>query len=377
MSLVSLQGCEAGLGRPLSRLALVATIVGIGAFLVGLFAGQAATALSVLDASFLFFAGLSAGSVALAAAVRIASGRWAEPILPVAEAGVGFFLPALAVLVLLVLCARLFVPWTHGAGALGLLGLAARLLIPTGVLFFLGVRFVAGATGQKAELYRPTTAAVAYCAVYAIALSFWAYDLVMRLSTGPSATVIPAYYFVGAFLSGFAWVALVTAIRGTSGPDLRHDVGKLLFGFIIVWTYLLWSLFLATWYANVPEESAPLLLRWQGSYRPVTQAVLLAVFFWPFWLLFSERFKRRRGTLAFGAATVLLGLWAERFLLVLPSLHLRGGPTSILVGAGVAAGMAGLFLLSVGSRLAASSSAGEPADPAAQGGSAGAAARST
>jgi len=134
--------------------------------------------------------------------------------------------------------------------------------------------------------------------VAGVALSFWAYDLVMQLSTGSSATVVPAYYFVGAFLSGFAWVALVTAIRGTSGPDLRHDVGKLLFGFIIVWTYLLWSLFLATWYANVPEESAPLLLRWQGGYRPVSQAVLLAVFFWPFWLLFSERFKRRRGTLA-------------------------------------------------------------------------------
>jgi hypothetical protein len=146
-------------------------------------------------------------------------------------------------------------------------------------------------------------------------------------------------------------VALVAAARDVSGPDLRHDVGKLLFGFIVVWSYLLWSLFLATWYGNIPEESAPLLLRWQGVYRPVTEAVLVAVFFWPFWLLFSEKLKRRRGTLAFGAATVLLGLWAERFLLVLPSLHLGGGAPALLVGAGVTGGIAGLFLLSVGPRL--------------------------
>jgi hypothetical protein len=143
----------------------------------------------------------------------------------------------------------------------------------------------------------------------------------------------------------------VAAVRDVSGPDLRHDVGKLLFGFIVVWSYLLWSLFLATWYANVPEESEPLLLRWHGAYKPVTQAVLVAVFFWPFWLLFSEKMKRRRGTLAFGAACVLLGLWAERFLLVLPSLRLQGGGASLLVGGGVTVGVAGLFLLSVGSRL--------------------------
>lgn len=134
-----------------------------------------------------------------------------------------------------------------------------------------------------------------YAFAYAIALSFWAYDLVMGLAKGPPATVIPAYYFMGAFLSGFAWVAMVAAVRDVSGPDLRHDVGKLLFGFIVVWSYLLWSLYLPTWYGNIPEESGLLLLRWRGAYKPITEAVLVAVFLWPFWLLFSERLKRRLG----------------------------------------------------------------------------------
>lgn len=354
---LSLDGAAAGLGRPLSRLAAVAAAAGAVALAAGLLLGRADAALASLDAAFLFFAGLAAGSVALAAAVRIAYGGWARPIIPIALAGGRFFVPALGLLVVLVLGSRALLPWAGGAGVGRMAALWARLLLPTGALFALGARFVARARRPDADDAHVRGAAVLYVAAYAVALSFWAYDLVMGLSPAPPATVVPAYYFMGAFLSGFAWVALVAAVRDVSGPDLRHDVGKLLFGFIVVWTYLLWSLFLATWYANVPEESEPLLLRWQGPYRPVTQVVLVTVFLWPFWLLFSEKMKRRRSTLAIGAATVLLGLWAERFLLVLPSLHLRGGAPSFLVGAGVTAGVAGLFLLCVGPGLAASSGA--------------------
>ena len=91
-----------------------------------------------------------------------------------------------------------------------------------------------------------------------------------------------------------------------------------------------------------------LLRRWSGGWKPVTAVVLVAVFVWPFWLLFSEKLKRRRATLAVGAGTILAGLFGERVLLVVPSLHLRGGPASLLVGAGVALGVAGAFALSVG-----------------------------
>jgi hypothetical protein len=351
MTLALVERSTVGLSRPLSRLSAAAAAVGVAALLLGFLGGQARAALAALDASFLFFAGLSAGSVALAAAVRIANGRWARPILPIADAGVGFFGPALVLLVMLVVCARLFIPWTAGEGAPGVLRIAVRLLVPTLALFAVGRRFVAEASAPGGA--RPATGAfaVAYCIAFAIALSLWAYDLVLNLSDAPPATVVPAYYFIGAFLSGFAAVALVAAVRDVSGPDLRHDIGKLLFGFIIVWTYLLWSLFLATWYANVPEESGSLLLRWQGAYRTIAESVLVAVFFWPFWLLFSEKLKRRRGTLAVGAATVLAGLWAERFLLVLPPLRIGSSAPALLVGAGVTAGVAGVFLLSVGPGL--------------------------
>ena len=345
-----LDRCSAAFGRTVARLAVAGVVLGAAAFALALLAGRSAAAMGALDASFLFFAGLSAGGVALGAAVRVAHGRWAGPVLPIADASVGFFGPALAVLAVLLLGGRSFIPAAAGAGHFG--ALVLRQIALTAVLFVAGRTFVARARAPGADEARGRASGVAYLLCYAVVLSVWAGDLVMGLSASPPATVIPAYYFLGAFLSGLAWVALVASIRGTSGPDLRHDLGKLLFAFIVVWTYLLWALFLPTWYANVPEESEQLLRRWHGGYRPVTTFVLVAVFAWPFWLLFSERFKRRRATLAVGAGAILLGLLAERFLLVLPSLQVSAGLGSWIVCAGVAAGVAGLFLLSVGSRLA-------------------------
>lgn len=345
------QRVDAGLGPAAGRLAAAAAVVGVLALAVALLTGRAAQAEAALLASWLFFAGLAAGSVAVAAAVRVAQGRWAEGALPLAEAGIAFYGPAQVLLVVILAGEPLIVRGPHAAVAL-------RMLVACAVVFALGRRFVATARRPGVAPGRIRREAVVYLLGYVVGLSVWGHDLVLRLSEGPAFTVVPAYYFLGAFLSGLAWVALVAALRDVSGPGLRHDLGKLLFGFIVLWSYLLWSLFLPTWYGDVPEEVAVLLRRWSGPWKAVTLAVLVAVFAWPFWLLFSERLKRRRATLAVGAATILLGLWGERVLLVVPSLHLPGGAPAIVLGAGVALGVAGVFLLAVGARLGASGADG-------------------
>ncbi|BDG05535.1 hypothetical protein [Anaeromyxobacter oryzae] len=341
---------------PLARLARAAVAVGVVAFVAGVFSGHALAALAALDASWLFFAGLSAGAVALAAAVRIAHGGWARTVLPVADAAARFFPVALVLLLVLLLGARTLIPWTRDASALRVGGLALRQLLSSALVFGLGARAVAVARRAGPGVRDPERVRVAslvYVLGYVVGLSLWSFDLVMSLSDAPPYTVLPAYYFLGAFLSGLAWVAVVAAVQDRGGPDLRHDLGKLLFAFIVVWSYLLWALFLPTWYGNVPEESAALLRRWTGPFRPVSAAVLVAVFAWPFWLLFSERLKRRRATLAAGAGAILVGLWAERFLLVVPSLPASaGGAAAVLVGGGVAIGVAGLFLLATSGGMA-------------------------
>jgi hypothetical protein len=209
---------------------------------------------------------------------------------------------------------------------------------------------VALARTRSEPLWRARGAAVVYLVAYAAGLSFWAWGLGPDLAAQPAFTVVPPLFFMGAFLSGIAGVSLAAALRGLGGPEVRHDLGTLLFGFSLFWGYLLWSLVLPVWYGNVPAEAAPLLARGSGAARPVAGLVLAGILALPFGLLLLERWKRRRAPLGVAAASILLGLWAERFLLVRPPLG-PWDPWSLAVGTGVTAGLAGLFLLSAGGGL--------------------------
>ena len=340
----------AALGRPAALASLTATGLGATALVVALLGGLAAPALATLTSSWLFAAGCAAGGLAFAAAIRLASGRWAAAVLPVADASAGFFLPALAMLGIIVLAAHAFIPWVAVEEVRLATGLVVRQLAVTAVLFAAGARFLRRVRRAE-DGPRIGRAAATYLLAYVLVLSLWAYDFVIQLDEGPSITVLPAFYFLGAFLSGVAWVGLVVALRGADDPDTRHDIGKLLFGLLILWTYLLWSIFLPTWYGNVPEESLALLARWRAPWKPVSLAVIALVSAGPFWLLFAEPLKRRRATLAAGAGAVLLGMFAERILLVVPSLRLAGGPGTLAACALVALGVAGVFILTIGARL--------------------------
>jgi hypothetical protein len=352
MTWPSIDRAAPGLGRPLAQWS--AALVGLGALalVAGPVAGRGDAVLVALEASWLFLAGLAAGTVALAAAVRLSHGRWADQVLHVAEAGGGFFGPAIALLALLLV----------GRGASELRGgrpaesLAIRvaLLLVAGLLVAgLGARFVALARARGELPWRVRGAAATYLVAFGVGLSFWAWGLAPDLTAQPAFTVVPPYVFMGAFLSGVAGVALVAALRGLGGPDVRHDLGKLLFGLAGLWGYLLWSLVLPTWYGNIPAEAAVLLARWSGASRPIAVLALAGVLAVPLVLLLPEPWKRRRAPLVAGAASVLVGLWAERFLLVGPPLERPPEAWSLLIGGGVTAGMAGLFLLSVGGGLAA------------------------
>jgi Ni/Fe-hydrogenase subunit HybB-like protein len=342
--------CAVEFGPLVARLAEIAAVIGMVAFALGLVLGHGVVTFAALAASWLFFAGLSAGGVAVAAGIRIAQGQWARQALPTAEASVGFFNPALGMLMVLTLGAPLWMPSAAHARAVEWLPLAFRDLLSTAVLFWLGRRFVRADRVGDPRI----RSAVAYALLYAVTLSLWAVDLVMSLHEWAPSTAIPAYYFTGAFVSGLAWITFVSCVKKSPGPDsdLRHNVGKLLFGFIAFLAYLLWSIFLATWYANLPDETGQLLARWQGAYRPLSLGVIIIALIFPFILLMTEEAKRHRGILALGAASVLLGLFVERFLLVMPSIDPAGGAVAVVLGLGTAAGVAGLFTLTFGAELA-------------------------
>jgi len=345
-----LDRCAAALGRPVARAAALAVVAGALALVVGTFLPARATVLAALASAWLYFAGAAAGSVALGAAIRIAQGRWAKALLPVADAGAAFFFPAWVLLLVLTLLARTWMPAGEDGGHW--MVAAARDLLGGVALYACGRALVRKATGPEPA----TRLAVVYVLLFAVVLSMWAIDLVMSLAEqwAPS-TAIPAYYFMGSFVTGLAWTTLISVLRKGSALDSdgRHDAGMLLFGMTTFLAYLLWSIFLPTWYANLPDEAGQLMLRWEGGYRPLSWAVLGLGFLFPFVLLLTEAAKRKRATLVLGASSILVGLLVERFMLVFPALHVDGSALSVALAALVVCGVGGAFCLAVGAKVSA------------------------
>ncbi len=331
-----------------SRPLIAAVAVGALALAAGAALGHARAALGALAAAWLFAAGIAAGGVAFSAAVRCSKGGWAREALPALEAGAAFFPTALALLAVLVLGARLWIPGAAEAGWAPWALRCVRELGATAALFAVGRRYLRGA---PAAAPGPSPTAIAYLLLYVTVVSMWAIDLVMDLHEWAQSTVIPPFVFIGALLGAIALGALAVARDPRSGERVRADLGKLLFAMVIFWGYLVWAAYLPVWYGGLPEETGQLVARWAGAWKLLTGIVLVAVLGFPFFFLLPERTKRSRPALAAVAATILAGLLGERLLLVLPSLELGADALSVAIAVAVVAGTLGLFLLAFGARL--------------------------
>ena len=99
--------------------------------------------------------------------------------------------------------------------------------------------------------------------LFALSITFAAVDWMMSLDPHWFSTIWGVYYFAGCFLAfdGLCWPAAdVAARQGLScatsvGTEHYHDVGKLMFAFVVFWTYIAFSQYMLIWYANLPEET--------------------------------------------------------------------------------------------------------------------------
>jgi hypothetical protein len=342
-----IRSAEAELGPALVRVCLLAAAAGIVALAVAPMAGAQAAAFSALAASFLFFAGLAAGGLALSAAARLVHGRFLEPALHLAESPAAFFPAALAILALVLLTAR---QWMPAIAQRSFLSLFARDFAAAVALAAAGTWFARSSEKSRWTDPRVPLAAVVYLLLYVLSLSVWAIDLVMALTDSAPSGIVPVQTFMAAFLSAVAWATLFVA-RRSMGSTLQHDLGRLLYGFSCFWAYLVWCSFLPVWYANLPEEVGEVLARVDGGWEWVSWAIVVAVFVVPFVALLSEAAKRNRILVGLGATSVLGGLYAERFLLVVRPAMPGTDVRALACEAVVAAGVAGAFLLIVAARL--------------------------
>lgn len=158
-----------------------------------------------------------------------------------------------------------------------------------------------------------------------ITLTFVAIDLMMSLDPHWFSTIFGVYYFAGAALAFFAVLAIAMFALQSAGRLERsltdehyHDVGKLVFAWVIFWAYIAYSQYMLIWYANLPEETSFYFVRQQSPWLGLSLLLLFGHFFVPFLALISRVPKRRKQILLVGAGWVLVMHWCDILWLVGP-----------------------------------------------------------
>jgi molybdopterin-containing oxidoreductase family membrane subunit len=182
------------------------------------------------------------------------------------------------------------------------------------------------------------------------------FDFAVGQLPGWHATIFPPYFVAGAIFAGFAMV-ITLAVPLRSLFDLkdfitiRHlqNMGKIMLatGLIVAYGYVI-EIFMA-WYSGNWFEEFMILNRIQGPYRMHWYALLLCNVLAP-QLLWFKRVRSTPALLFVVAMFVNVGMWLERFVIVVTSLHRDFLPSSWGMYAGtrwdwaIFVGSIGLFL---------------------------------
>jgi len=182
------------------------------------------------------------------------------------------------------------------------------------------------------------------------------FDFTIAILPGWHSTIFPPYFVAGAIFSGFAMVmTLAIPLRWIYGLEdlitMRHleNMAKVLLatGLIVAYGYFMETLM--AWYSGNKYEAYMMLNRAFGPYAAVYWLVIACNVLAPQAVWFS-RVRRSVPALFVMALIVNLGMWAERYMIVVVSLTRDFMPSAWGAYAGTRwdwatlAGSIGLFL---------------------------------
>ncbi|HXY22318.1 MAG TPA: NrfD/PsrC family molybdoenzyme membrane anchor subunit, partial [Burkholderiaceae bacterium] len=152
-------------------------------------------------------------------------------------------------------------------------------------------------------------------------------DFATGNTPGWHSTIFPPFFVAGAMFSGFA-MAMTIAVLLRKAFDLndfiteRHldNLAKLILamGLVVAYSYVM-DIFMA-WYSANPYEIYTALNRMRGPYAPVYWTLILCVVLIP-QALWSPRVRRSPWLLLWISVAINIGMWLERFMLIVTSLH--------------------------------------------------------
>ena len=334
--------------------------VGAIAFIVQVSGQHPQQAWQAYLVGFLLVSAMAQGGMVFSTLMHVVKARWSGPLAGLAESFSAFFPVSLVMFVILFIGQDHVFPWLgkdlHGKEIwLNVPFLFFRDLIGLILLYAFGLLYLYHALWFKLEdngtrgkvrdflftrwrnnppdpdkyKHRMTVYAYLYMLSFALILSLIGYDLIMSMDYHWYSTLFGAYNFAKAIYIGFGALIILAAVLHLSPQNpfrLKssqfHDVGKLFFGFCLVWADFFYAQFVVIWYGNISEETAYVIERTMlYPWNTVAWAVFIICFVAPFLILLNKKVKTVPKAMIGICAMVITGIWMEHHLLLGPAYH--------------------------------------------------------
>lgn len=164
--------------------------------------------------------------------------------------------------------------------------------------------------------------------VFTFVTTFAFIDWIMSLEPNWFSTIYGAMFLIGQVLEAFAFIIALVIIlsrwaplRDYITPQHYHDLGNMMFAFMVLWAYLSFSQFLIIWAGNLPEEIPWYLRRLRGGWGWVALALVVFHFATPFVLLLMRGVKRHSDRLFKVCLLMLIIRIVDVYWVVEPSFY--------------------------------------------------------
>ncbi len=330
------------------KLALILGVIGLAASAFGYFQAEEQFYFSYLTA-FFFWGSIALGSLFFTMVKHLTNATWSVVLRRISEAFMAFLPLMIIFFIPIIFGMKHLYHWTdveavkHDALLTKKVGYLNTTFFYIRSAVYLIVWTVLARVLYKASVRQDTEGhsdaldkkikgtSAAGIILFALTITYAAFDWLMSLDPHWFSTIYGVYIFGGAFLAAICSITLVALsleskgiLEGVITTEHHHDLGKMMFAFVVFWSYIAFSQFFLIWYANIPEETIWFLHRVEGSWKTITLLLVYGHFLAPFLLLMPRFVKRRSTALKVMAIWILFMHWVDLYWNVLPNFSKHG-----------------------------------------------------
>jgi hypothetical protein len=278
----------------------------------------------------LFVLAFPLGSLGLTLLHQLTSGGWGDAAAPIFRAAIKTLPFTLLPIAVVLFRMPAIYSWASGEHTEHALIHKAAYLDPTAFIIrtavyfaiYLAFAFALQRARKRGETWMFSGPALV---LYGLTSSFFAIDYGMSLEPLWYSTIYPLIVIVGHGISALALALVIASLHPAENVtvDRFHDLAKLLFAFIMLWGYTVFSQLLIIWSGNVAEEVPYYLHRTTGGWDLVTLGLFAFGFVVPFIALLSKEVKRNMAMVRIIACWLIVIRIVENAWLVLPAFEGR------------------------------------------------------